>query len=269
MFKFYEPSRVLAPFIKQYWALDIDKKENTPQKQTIIPNGLMEIMFHYGDVVDYILPNKTASIKSQCILCGQKSIFYDIYTTGKIGIFSAILKPEGAMMFFDIPISEIYNETVSIQEIFTKDGETLQDKIIDSKTNEERISIFESFLSKKIIEKKLYDHRRMAACLDKIKAGTVKASVKDLAECACLSTKQFQRRFNEHIGILPKEYLRVVRFQNAIHKKHLDPELSLTKLSYDCGYYDQSHFIRDFKMFSGMTPKDFFQLSETYSDFFD
>jgi AraC-like DNA-binding protein len=267
MFKFYEPSRVLAPFIKQYWTLDINK-EDTPRKQTIIPNGLMEIMFHYGDMVEYILPNKTASIEYKGILCGQKSIFYDIYPTGKIGIFSAVLKPEGAMMFFDIPISEVYNKTLSIQDIFLKDGETLQDKILNCRTNEERIIVFESFLSKKIIEKKFYDFKRMAACLDKIIAGEAKANVAELAECACLSTKQFQRRFSEYIGILPKEYLRVIRFQNAIHKKYINPALTLTNLSYDCGYYDQSHFIRDFKTFSGMTPKEFFQLSDTYSDFF-
>jgi AraC-like DNA-binding protein len=268
MFRFYEPSRVLAPFVKQYWTLDIHNKEDIPHKQTIIPNGLIEIMFHYGEQINRISQNKTNPNKKRSIICGQRSIYYDIFPTGKIGILSAILKPEGAMMFLDIPVSEINNETLSMEDVFPKDAITLEDQLLNSRTNEHRIRILEAFLLSKIIEKRLYDHRRMAACLNKIKSEQALIKCSELAECVCLSNKQFQRRFKEYIGILPKEYLRVIRFQNVIHKKHLKPDLSLTQLSYECGFYDQSHFIHDFREFSGMTPKEFFKIADTHSDFF-
>jgi AraC-like DNA-binding protein len=85
---------------------------------------------------------------------------------------------------------------------------------------------------------------------------------------ACISRKQFERVFAAKIGATPKQYLKVVRLQQALQLKSIDRNRNLTQLAYDCGYYDQSHFINEFKQQTGYTPKQYFDNNESYSDFF-
>ncbi len=268
MFKFYKPSKVLTAFVKQYWTLDLDNSSYLPEEQTIIPNGLIELFFNYGELFEYDLPKEQTPLKSRLLICGQNSFHYRIKPTGKVGLLSVMLKPEGAMMFFNMPLSELRNLTIPIDSIYSKETEILEDKILNSSNDKQRIEIVESYLISKIIEDKLFHHKRMTTCIENLKVKQSQVSVRELAECCCLSTKQFQRSFNEHIGIMPKDYLRVIRFQNVIHTKYLKPKLSITELAMECGFYDQSHLIRDFNQFSGYSPKKFFSISETYSDFF-
>ncbi|MDR0207510.1 MAG: helix-turn-helix domain-containing protein [Bacteroidales bacterium] len=94
-------------------------------------------------------------------------------------------------------------------------------------------------------------------------------NVNQMASEACLSRKQFERIFAEHIGISPKKYLKIIRFQSAIFQKQQNNNLNMTELSYESGYFDQSHFINDFKSLSGLTPKQYFAENEICSDFFE
>ncbi len=82
-------------------------------------------------------------------------------------------------------------------------------------------------------------------------------SVSNLAGEYGLSNRQFERRFKEFAGLSPKLYSRIIRFQAATEHK-LDRARDLTEIAYACGYYDQSHFINDFRQFSGYSPKEYF-----------
>jgi transcriptional regulator GlxA family with amidase domain len=79
----------------------------------------------------------------------------------------------------------------------------------------------------------------------------------NFADNYCLSLRQFQRRFKELSGFPPKLYARIIRFGAAM-QRYGNNFRSLTDIAYECGYYDQSHFIHDFKEFSGYHPKQYF-----------
>jgi transcriptional regulator GlxA family with amidase domain len=89
-----------------------------------------------------------------------------------------------------------------------------------------------------------------------------------LASEACLSRRQFERIFLAYIGISPKQFLKIVRFQNAIFINHNSNAKSLTDLALKAGYYDQSHFINEMKELTGYTPKKLFYEEEIISDLF-
>jgi transcriptional regulator GlxA family with amidase domain len=95
-----------------------------------------------------------------------------------------------------------------------------------------------------------------------------RVQVEELADAACLSRKQFERRFSSWVGDSPAKFLRTVRFQRALKERSLDREGSLTRLAHTCGYYDQAHMIRDFTRLSGLTPGQYFSGQEIYSDYF-
>ena len=92
--------------------------------------------------------------------------------------------------------------------------------------------------------------------------------ISDLASSVFLSTKQFQRVFTGHVGISPKEFLRIVRFQHALYVLQSNPGMSFSQLAYECGFYDQSHLINEFKVFSGYTPKEYLAACAPHSDYF-
>ena len=89
-----------------------------------------------------------------------------------------------------------------------------------------------------------------------------------LSEAACLSSKQFGRVFADHVGTTPKEYLRIVRMQRALFLLQQDATLPFVQVAYECGYSDQSHMIKEFKLFSGYTPAEYLSVCAPYSDYF-
>ena len=125
-----------------------------------------------------------------------------------------------------------------------------------------------SLLSDIQISKAKYKMKRITAAIKQLfmAPGT---SVTELASIACLGKKQFERLFNELVGTNPKEYARITRFQKSLKllQDH-QANISQAQLSYQCGYADQSHFIREFKQFSGYTPLSFLNVCKPYSDLF-
>lgn len=79
-----------------------------------------------------------------------------------------------------------------------------------------------------------------------------------MAQEVCFGVKQFERVFSKNIGLNPKKYLSIVKFQNVLQMKKKFPNANLQRLAYENGYYDQSHFTHDFKNLTGLSPKDFF-----------
>ena len=94
--------------------------------------------------------------------------------------------------------------------------------------------------------------------------------VTDLSSSCCLGKKQFEREFNLHIGMNPKEYARIVRFQKALKQmQHQQGRINQADLAYTCGYADQSHLIREFKKLCGYTPLSLLEITTPYSDLFN
>ena len=83
-------------------------------------------------------------------------------------------------------------------------------------------------------------------------------SVQDVADKVCLGIKQFERTFSKYVGVNPKKFASIVRFQNVMQMKRKHTSASMSQLAFENGYYDQSHFIHDFKSLTDLTPKAFF-----------
>ena len=109
--------------------------------------------------------------------------------------------------------------------------------------------------------------KRIGATIQKINLHP-QPTIHNLAQTACLSDKQFNRVFHEYVGTTPKEFIRIVRLQRALYTLQTQPDINFAQLAYECGYYDQSHLIKEFKAFSGYTPGEYLALCAPYSDYF-
>lgn len=267
-YEYINPSKVLQPFIKYYWILEDNKKTDNVCQQRIFPTGFIEVIFYYGDPYFKISKNSCKELQPKSQINGHTTGYYDVLPAGKVGLLSAVLHPNAARLFFDLPITEFTNQSVNIADLKGDEINAIEDQLQAATNNMERINAVEKYFFKKLIEKKLYDFKKINNCISKINLKKGIISIPELANESFLSQKQFNRKFSEFVGLNPKQFLRIIRFQHAIFSYQNNPSVNFTELAYACGYFDQSHFIHEFKTFTGLTPTELFKNCQPYSDYF-
>lgn len=265
-FQIIQPSAQLAPYVRMYWSMESSLKPGEQHLQRIVPNGLTEITFYQNNIPESSAQN--GSLKSHTQISGQKNCHFDLVVTGKIKLFSVLFNPQGISRFFKIPVSELFNQTIPLRFLLGARLDEIEDKLFEAQTTSEKVMIVERLLLQLLSEKESYKLPGIEGSVQQINAGNIPNHIPKLASDACLSRKQFERNFTELIGISPKQFMRVVRFQRALFIQHNNPDLKLTELAIDAGYYDQSHMISEFKQLSGYTPKQYFSQCEPFSDYF-
>jgi AraC-like DNA-binding protein len=167
-----------------------------------------------------------------------------------------VFKPHGVKSFFNFPITELLNENISLQDLAKNEAIELEDKLLNSDSNKQRIIHIENFLLKRFTQNNDFERVEHAIKIIKNSNGQIKSQ--DIAQEVCLGIKQFERNFSKYVGLNPKKYTSIVRFQNVLQMKRKFKNANMYQLAFDNGYYDQSHFNNDFKSLTGLTPKKFF-----------
>lgn len=255
------PSPLLAPYIKHYWLLKT--ASDSPTLERTVPIGMMSLIFHRGT---RLLSVHDKELHPRAFLCGHEKTFADLEYTGQINMISVVFRPVGVKAFFDFPMNKINNLRVTAGDLEDKELAGLEQSIINTEDDRLCILLIEQFLLKRFSTLAEYNLKRIEATIRLIGSGQTDVTL--LADAACLSTKQFQRIFLEYVGSNPKEFSRTIRFQRALHRLEICPQISFTALAYECGYFDQSHMIKDFKFFSGYTPSEYLGICPPHSDYF-
>lgn len=266
-YKFAQPSVILARYIKNYWAMEIDVQTQNAYHHRIIPTGLTDLTFFFGNA-----PKSTSeknSIAEGAILSGQQKSFYDLKIENSFRLISVVFTPEGMNRFLSIPSKEFKDLSLKLNDTLINGVDKLTEMLY-KKTFEASVSALNSFFEDRLVEginETIAMRLNHTVNLISSKYGQVRTL--ELADEVCLSRKQFERLFINHIGSSPKQYLKTIRFQNALFQKSKNPKISLTDLAYACGYFDQSHMINDFKSLTGDSPSKFFKDCEPFSDYFE
>lgn len=268
VYQYIKPAIILEPFIKHYWVLEVDEPVKDISALRIFPTGFTELILYYGDRYLHIDKNKSKTLQPSFFFAGQNNCYYDLAPTGKIGLIAITFKPDAARLFFKMPISDVENNFVALEDVVGRSIVNLEYELQTASNNHERIHTIENFLMDQLTELYTDYYKRINYSVNKINQSRGLISVDSLASSACLSTKQFNRKFTEFVGIKPKQFTRVVRFQYAIYSQQIKSIKTLTELAYKCGYYDQAHFTNEFKAFTGYAPKEFFKICEPHSDYF-
>lgn len=264
-YRLIQPVATLSLYIKHYWFLEMEACEAVGER--VVPTGCVELTFHFAD---HLLKRKlTDEMQPGVIICGQKTSFFDVLPTGKISMLSVQFYPHSAGLFFDLPMHELSDETLDLQDILGTIARELEEQLHDLVTLEQRINHIERFLLSRLNRKTEHAWNRIVGNIRLINQSNGMITAKGLASEACLSSKQHERIFKQFVGLSPKQYLKVIRFQYTLFAHQQFPYESLTELAYRCGYYDQSHMINDFRELSGITPRQYFtECNQPVSDYF-
>ncbi|MDH6253395.1 AraC-like DNA-binding protein [Chryseobacterium sp. H1D6B] len=252
----FEPDQNLTAFIKCYWTLE-SPKEETPEKQTIVSDGCMEMIFHYGDLYKQYLDNGNSIIQPRCFVIGQLTRPLEIEPTGETGIFSVRFHPEGFLPFTSNSIKEMENTAVSLEKLYGKDGQEIEQKVLNASSTSERIKFIEMFLLNRLTDIETIG-RIVKTTVETIITANGQLPVDELSSLTKVNRRQLLRKFSAAIGLSPKQLSRTIRLQSALKMLLNDQFSNLAELAYENEYYDQAHFIKEFKEFTGSTPKEFY-----------
>lgn len=255
-YQIFEPNYKLEGLVKCYWTLQ-SSADKRIEKQSIIPDGCMEMIFHYNDLYKQYTAKGNSIIQPRCFVIGQLTKPLEIKPTGGTGIFSVRFHPNGFAPFATLSIKEMENTAVPLEKLFGPDGKDIGNKIINAQSVKERIALVEAFLLNRLEHSENIDHIVKSAVAT-IFTGNGHLNIDELSGQMPSNRRQLERKFYLEIGLSPKQLSKMIRLQAAM-KMLLNQEItSLTSLAHENDYYDQSHFIKNFRELVGVTPKEFY-----------
>ncbi|MBN8865460.1 MAG: AraC family transcriptional regulator [Sphingobacteriales bacterium] len=256
IYQTYTADTELASFVKCYWVLE-SPAEQIPVRQRIVPDGCMEMIFHYGDLYKQYLSADESIIQPRCFVFGQITDTLEIEPTGSSGIFSVRFYPDGFLPFASMPIRDMDNKAVSLQQLYGEQGLELENAVLAAPSAESRIVLVEAFLLRKLQEAETVNNI-IRSTIDTILTANGQLSVNELSARLKVNRRQLERNFAEAVGLSPKQLSRIIRLQATLRLLLTNQFTSLTALAYEGNYYDQAHFIKDFREFTGHTPREFY-----------
>ncbi|PZR21387.1 MAG: hypothetical protein DI539_08090 [Flavobacterium psychrophilum] len=256
-YKTYIPDQKLAKQVKLYWSIENLENDAPHERERIFPDGCIELIFNYSDRWKKYDTDTDFHIQEPCFIHGQLKTYFELEATGNIGVFSARMHPAGLQPFIDFDVDTFTGNTLAMTQLWGKDGETLEKDMLGCKSNEERVDVLEAFLLSKRQQLKI-DNAPVEYCVDAMIQSVGNISIDELAESLDIGKRQLERRFTAAVGISPKLFARITRFQNILQLIENQEFKSFTTVAYEGGFYDQAHFIKDFRDFTGLNPKQYF-----------
>ena len=251
-----QPPQQLSDYVRFFWFSEGSASVDKPFIHRAFAYPCPEIIFCYKGQFKYNIEFGAEETLFPGIY-GQTQTFSKTTSKTDFGVFGFYLYPHALPQLFCLPASELTNQSADIKAFCGKDGEILEEKIMLAVNNQQRVKLVCDFLAARLKNVKT-GFTNILASIKLISRSSEVTSVNALAHNSFLSVRQFERRFKEFSGFSPKLFLRITRFNSVLNRTF--PRQSLAQIAYECGYYDQSHFIHDFQKFSGYNPKEYFKL---------
>ena len=252
----FEPHPELKSLISCYWTLEVPAQADT-QRQRIIPDGTIEMAFILGDDIKRYTTNDDFIIQPRAMVLGQTIAPFYIEPTGYVNTFAIRFYPYGFANFVSEPIKNLADKETPLALLFEeKSAKDLEQQIIEATNVQQRIAIMETFLLSKLNEKPTID-TIVKTTIDTLLATKGSSPINVILKEDLSKRRQLERKFKKQIGMSPKQLGKVIRLQAALKMLLNKQRESLTHIAYETDYYDQAHFIKDFKEFTGTNPNEF------------
>lgn len=252
----HKPLPPLSDFVDVLWLYE--GYDVPHDKERLLPDGSVELVINLAEnrirVYDSDDPHKSYTIPG-CVVSGPRSEFFVIDTAGEASTVGVHFKPGGAFPFFAAPPAELHNQSVALECLWGAASERLRDRLLEASTPEGKLRVLEASLLEEL-KKPLECHRVVSFALQQLCNSTPPPLSRVVDQVGC-SQRRFIQLFSDQVGLTPKLFSRLHRFQKIIQTAHALDAIHWTQLALDCGYYDQAHFIHDFHSFAGITPSEY------------
>ena len=254
------PSPPFDRFIDSYWSIELAGPNGSGHRESVIPDGKAQLIFHYGDPFRKLEMGEWQR-QNRFILCGIHTKAHAVQASSNVGMIGVVFKSFGLKPLLNtrMPMNSLACQEVAISDTDDTGLRELEGPLAESSSFDQRIAILNNFFIRNF-DITQSDHAYIARrSVQLIQASGGLMPISKLAEQVYASSRTLERIFRSEIGVTPKQFTQIIRFQRAIHLKTNNQRIDLTQLSHLCGFYDQSHFIRDFSSWAGTNPQEFFK----------
>ncbi len=243
--------------------------EHAHSVDRFLPNGDTEILIDFNDTPQFIYDNESLKQIQACHNVWASGVRTEPITipSGTNSTMIVISFKKGkAYPFFPFPMDEISDCVVDVDLVWGSDFADLREKVLETKDIDLRFGIVEEFLLR-TFQSKFVANPCVAFAVNEIVRQPDQINIGRMNQKIGYSQKHFISMFKKQVGITPKAYLKIMRFQKAISEIEHAGDIDWAILSNDCGFYDQAHFINDFKVFSGFTPEEYTKRKNNYLNY--
>jgi len=253
LYRTHVPGPPLSRFVEMFWY-----GENVPRHlfERFLPNGDVDLVINLQDATfllhDDVSRRHTRRLTGP-IVSGIHSRYYVVDTGQQASLIGVKFRPGGAHPFLHDSADRLQNLQLGLDDLWGAAAVELQERLMDAKTMEARFQCLEAALRARL-SSTARTHPAVAHAASLFLASHGTSPISGAAAAVSLSPRRFIELFRREVGVAPKLYCRILRFRRALHEMPAHGGMELSRVALRCGYYDQAHFIRDFREFTGITP---------------
>jgi AraC-like DNA-binding protein len=247
------PSPPLSRFVRSLWYAD--GAPRSVGRERHMPDGTAALLIALDDT-------SRGSSDDFAIFKGPRSCPTIIGTAAPVPMIGVHFTSGGAAPFLQVPVSELANAHAPLRDVGDAGVATLRERLLSTDSAHARLALLEKWLTLQTARQET-DDEAIAWAVGAIERRP-HVRMRDLTACIGHSSRWFIQRFSEHVGLTPKVFSRIRRFQHAIERMHGEPDSDLADLALSLGYFDQAHFAHDFRAIAGMTPTAYLSARTAY-----
>lgn len=259
-----EPDSDLKDIVQNFWMIESDSSEQVIQK--IVPDGYPELIFHYGDSYECNF-GLGWNLQSGSLIAGQIRNFFHLRNTGRSAMFAIKFQPWALKMLFNISMYELVDSVIPAENTEPLIFNELRKTALNSNSFEDRVKEVSEWLRAYRSSNTMSYHKPLVGIVKEIINTNGAIPIHKLLDEYGIGERTLERNFKTYIGLPPKFYSRVIRLSYIFSLVEND-EADWMDISFAAGFYDQSHFIKDFKEFTGDEPTKYPFLEKNMANFF-
>ena len=245
---------ILKNLIKYYWVIQSQSPLEIEHK--LLPVCNIDFILNLSSPIKYLKDEKMELAPTGFHFNGISDRYCRINQRGILRVFGISFFPTGLFPILKIPVSEFKDKTIELNLIIKDFTESIEDKLNKTHSIPEAITVIENELIK-IVDISLMPSKEVYHAFELFNKHINESGINVLCEEYGINQRRLERMFNKYIGMSPKLFYKIKRFQRIVNSLEKTENESFTTLAYNNNYYDQTHFIKDFKSFTGSTPTAF------------
>jgi AraC-like DNA-binding protein len=246
----------LSDFVELLW--HYDGYDPGHPRERLLPTGTNELVFDLDDGPMLVAARDDAPFETYRgpIVCGVHAEPFVIDTSKPATVLGVHFKPGGVFPFLPVPADELEGRHVPLEALWGTRARALREEILNTPTVAGKFAVLELGLLS-LARRPLERHPAVAFALDRFVGGSPVGGVGKVADRTGMCRRQFIETFRREVGLTPKLFCRIRRFQDVLAYVEGQRRVAWAAVAQACGYFDQAHFIRDFRAFSGLNPSAF------------
>jgi AraC-like DNA-binding protein len=252
----HRPGPALRPYVECYWTRRFVLPPTAEDVYRVLPDSCIDIVFNLGDPWMRRGPNGAQIDRVRSRVVGTMTRPLLAASGRRVDFLGVRFRPGKARAFLRVPAGEITDDSVELADVWGHRGRELEGRLFETLKTRQRLQLLEGEILRRLEVNGRQD-ARVDAAVQVVLRRRGAVSTRDLSAACELTRQHLARLFDDYVGVSPKHFCRVVRFQELLRRLRQESPPGWASLAADLGYYDQAHLIADFKQFTGLTPTAF------------